>query len=79
MQSKSVILNQLSQQQSTETLQLLSKIAGNGILAENLNNTFASVLFGNQENKGFLDVLNGFSHFTFESDGTNIYICIVNE
>ncbi len=79
IQSKSVILNQLSQQQSTETLQLLSKIAGNGILAENLNNTFASVLFGNQENKGFLDVLNGFSHFTFESDGTNIYICIINE
>lgn len=79
VQSKSVILNQLSQQQSTETLQLLSKIAGNGILAENLNNTFASVLFGNQENKGFLDVLNGFSHFTFESDGTNIYICIINE
>ncbi|MBQ9793127.1 MAG: hypothetical protein IJW32_05285 [Clostridia bacterium] len=79
VQSNSVILNQLSAQQSKETLQLLSKIAGSGILPENLNNTFATVLFGNNENKGFLDVLTGFSYFTFESDGTNIYLSITGE
>lgn len=79
VQSKSVILNQLSAQQSKETLQLLGKIAGSGILPENLNNTFATVLFGNNENKGFLDVLTGFSYFTFESDGTNIYLSIIGE
>lgn len=79
VQSNSVILNQLSAQQSKETLQLLSKIAGSGILPENLNSTFATVLFGNNENKGFLDVLTGFSYFTFESDGTNIYLSITGE
>ena len=79
VQSNSIILNQLSAQQSKETLQLLSKIAGSGILPENLNSTFATVLFGNNENKGFLDVLTGFSYFTFESDGTNIYLSITGE
>lgn len=79
VQSNYVILNQLTQQQSKETLDLLSKIAGSGILPESLNNTFATVLFGNEENKGFLDVLTGFSTFTFESDGTDIYLTIKGE
>ena len=77
VESKSVLINNLTQEQSKSILELADKLLGaSDLLPENINKTFAKVLFGGEDTQGLVDVVTGCSYFTFESDGTNIYLAL---
>jgi len=73
-----VIINNLSKEDSKGVLDLLDIVAGNSgkSLVEEINSTFATLMFGNDEQEGFLNVITGYSSFTFEQESTNIYISL---
>ncbi len=77
VESKSVLINNLTEEQSKGILELADKLLGaSDLLPENISKTFAKVLFGGEDTQGLVDVVTGCSYFTFESDGTNIYLTL---
>lgn len=77
VESESVLINNLTQEQSKSILELADKLLGaSDLLPENISKTFAKVLFGGEDTQGLVDVVTGCSYFTFESDGTNIYLAL---
>ena len=77
VESKSVLINNLTEEQSKGILELADKLLGaSDLLPENISKTFAKILFGGEDTQGLVDVVTGSSYFTFESDGTNIYLAL---
>lgn len=73
-----VLINQLTKEQSNEIFNFINNFMGgnSNFMADTLTKTFTDILFGSDTETSIFDMINGFSYFTFESDGTNIYLSL---
>lgn len=78
VESNYVLINNLTKEQSNEIFDFINNFMGgnSNFMADTLTETFSTVLFGSETETSFFDKISGFSYFTFESDGTNIYLSI---
>lgn len=76
--SNYVVINKLSKEESKEVLDLLDTISGSSVnsLIEDVSSTFANLMFGTEDQEGFLNAITGYSSFSFEQESTNIYISL---
>lgn len=76
--SNYVLINKLSKEDSKGVLDLLNTISGdtNNTLVDDINSTFAIVMFGTDDQEGFLNAITGYKSFSFEQESTNIYISL---
>ena len=73
-----VIIYQLTKEQSNEIFNFINNFMGgnSNFMADALTKTFTDILFGSDTETSIFDMIDGFSYFTFESDGTNIYLSL---
>ena len=68
----------MSKEESKGVLDLLNTISGdsNSNLVDDINSTFSTVMFGTDDQEGFLNAITGYNSFSFEQESTNIYISL---
>ena len=76
-QSNFVKLNKLTEEETSQIFGLFNKLTGEEeFLSTTINETFATIMFGDNQNDGLVDVISGCGYFTFEQVDENICISL---